>query len=510
MKRIFGNPIFWCIIGILAVSTLVLWPLARPGFFVSDDGDWMVIRLSAFFQSFREGQFPVRFLGRLNNGFGYPVANFLYPGFLYLGTLIHILGISFPDTVKLIFAGSVIASAFFVFLWLRQKFSWRASLLGSLNFILSPYLLFDIYKRGSVGEVLALLPAAIAFYSIDSGKFWLLPWAVGFLIISHNSLALMLLALITLYLLVKKQWRLFIPIAIGLGMATFFWLPAQYELKYVIFHKIAVSNPVDYFVGGNLVMLLGFAGIAAAILLLLTSSKKLNKERFIFLLFFIIAIVFSTPLSFPVWKNQTFNDLFQFPFRFLAVNLFAGSFLIADALEAFTEHFVKIAFLFAVFWLVPLPSVFSGIRWVERPLGFYTTNEATTTVSDEYMPVWVTSKPENHAGQRIIIYKGRGQLNVTQASSQHIEADVNLSEESTIEVNLIYYPGWGVTVDSERVPINYGNSSGLMRFQVAQGKHHLMADFRETVPRFLADLISFVFGGVALIYSIEVYKKQSS
>src|SRR5262245_59157359 len=74
---------------LLVVAIIILSPLFRSGFIVTDDGDWMVIRLTAFYQSLADGQMPVRFLGRLYNGYGYPVANFLYPGYLYFGSLIH-------------------------------------------------------------------------------------------------------------------------------------------------------------------------------------------------------------------------------------------------------------------------------------------------------------------------------------------------------------------------------------------------------------------------------------
>lgn len=510
MKRIFRNPIFWCIIAILAASFIVLFPLLQRGFFISDDGEWMVIRLSAFFQSFREGQFPVRFLGRLNNGFGYPVANFLYPGFLYLGSFIHIFNISFPDTIKIIFAGSVILSAFFIFGWLRTKFSGRASLLGTINFILSPYLLFDIYKRGSVGEVLALLPAAASFYAVESGKYWLLPWAVGLLVISHNSLALMLLTVLAAYVLIKGLWKLLIPIAIGLGLATFFWFPAQHELKYVIFDRIAVSNPFDYFVSGNMIMLLGFAGVAAAIILLLATGRKLARERIFFLTFFTLSIILSTGFGAPVWKISRFAELFQFPFRFLAIALFAGSWLVAETLDLFEKHLRILAVLFAVFWLVAIPPVFKNLVFVERPESFYTTNEGTTTVSDEYLPNWVTIKPSEHVFQRMIIYRGNGTLSMIRDGTQHLEVRAKLSEPSLMQINFIYYPGWGVTVDNERVPIDYHNSEGLIRFEVPKGDHLITADFRETISRFLADLISLIFAGLALIYSVSVLKRKKT
>ncbi|MBI5019227.1 hypothetical protein HZB58_03065 [Candidatus Gottesmanbacteria bacterium] len=72
-------PVIWPVLLIGIALFAVLYPLMRPGFFVSDDGEWMIIRLSAFYQSLADGQFPVRYLGRLNNSYGYPVANFLYP-----------------------------------------------------------------------------------------------------------------------------------------------------------------------------------------------------------------------------------------------------------------------------------------------------------------------------------------------------------------------------------------------------------------------------------------------
>src|SRR3990167_5400734 len=94
-------------------SIPVILPLFRQGFFQSDDGEWMVIRFSAFHQALRDGQFPVRFLGRLNQEYGYPVANFLYPGFMYLAEIPKIIGFGFVDSVKIILIFSLFGSAIF-------------------------------------------------------------------------------------------------------------------------------------------------------------------------------------------------------------------------------------------------------------------------------------------------------------------------------------------------------------------------------------------------------------
>jgi len=159
------NLLFYIILFLLLTPSVVA--LFHKGFFPTDDGSWMVIRLSAFYEALRNGQFPVRFLPRLNNGYGYPVADFLYPLFMYIGTPIHVLGFSFVDTIKLIFGASLIGSSFFCFLWLRKIFGNIQSLVGSLTYTFFPYHLWDVYKRGSVGEVLALSIVPFILWSIE-------------------------------------------------------------------------------------------------------------------------------------------------------------------------------------------------------------------------------------------------------------------------------------------------------------------------------------------------------
>ena len=60
---------------ILFISLIALWPFFRRGYFESHDGEWMVIRFSAFHQTLTDGQFPVRFVDRLNNNLGYTIEN---------------------------------------------------------------------------------------------------------------------------------------------------------------------------------------------------------------------------------------------------------------------------------------------------------------------------------------------------------------------------------------------------------------------------------------------------
>src|ERR1700722_1087272 len=115
---------------LLALSIPAVLPLFHHGFFQTDDGEWMIIRLSAFYQALHDGQFPVRFLQRLNSGYGYPVAEFLYPGSFYLGTILHVIRFGFVNSIKIVLGLSLVGSLIFTYFWLRKLFSEIASAVG--------------------------------------------------------------------------------------------------------------------------------------------------------------------------------------------------------------------------------------------------------------------------------------------------------------------------------------------------------------------------------------------
>lgn len=476
---------------LIAAIIFVCFPLFRLGFFVSDDGGWMIIRLSAFYQSLREGQFPVRFLGRLNFGYGYPVANFLYPGFMYIGSVIHAAGASFVDTVKIIFGVGVTIGTVFTYLWLKKYFKTAASIVGTLGFTLAPYILFDVYRRGSVGEILALAWAAMGMYSIAAKKKWLFGLAVPLLILAHNTVALLFIGIFFLYITIRGLWREFAPtLAVGVGMAAFFWMPAIYERKYVLFDAITVANPGQYFITFANAVLLGFSGIIAGILALYDKTKQ--KEKIFFLSLFGLLLFFVLPVSATFWRIPLLTHIIQFPYRLLSVGVFIGAWLIAYVVDHYHKQFVWMVCLFVGLGVWNAMIIFRSIVYTHEPEGYYTTNEATTTVADEYMPKWVKTKPRVHATERLLFYTGRGTIEVKWMTTQTIDAVVTAAEDSIIQINTLYYPGWGATIDDTKALIDYSNNEGVMRIPVPAGTHHLVVAFRETISRFLADAVSLV------------------
>src|SRR5436190_2658905 len=251
--------------------------LFHPGFFPTDDGNSMIIRFSAFYEALRQGQFPVRFLPRLNFSYGYPVADFLYPLFMYIGVPLKILGFSFVTSIKIILGGSMLFSGLFTFFWLKEKFSSVAAFTGALAYALFPYHLWDLYKRGSVGEILGLAIIPFIFWQIEKKNIALTGIGIALLILAHNVLALLFIPIIFFYILLTKSYsyqKLFIIFSLGLGCSAFFWIPALFDRKYTIFDKTIVSEFQKYFLNQSEYSLFGFIFLVIIIISIYSICRK--------------------------------------------------------------------------------------------------------------------------------------------------------------------------------------------------------------------------------------------
>jgi len=490
MKRLQFQHIVWIFI-IIGCALLVLYPLLKPGFIVTDDGDWMIIRFSAFYQSLREGQFPVRFLGRLNNSYGYPVANFLYPGFMYIGSLIKAIGFSFQTSVEMIIASSVLFGGVAMYIWLSSYFTPFAGFIGSLSFLFSPYLLYDIYKRGSVGELLAIAVSVMLCAAIVKKNRFLIPILILLLSISHNTLAFFFIPFLLLYILINKSYGLLVPFGLGLGMSLFFWVPALLEQSIIVFNRVHVSNPKQFFEISTTILLQSSLFLVAALVGLLGRKHKYNGERLLFLTIVIIVCVFVTVISLYIWNIAIFSKIIQFPYRWLSLLLLVGPWFVAYVVDK--KGMPRVFMFFGILYCIYSSLPYIKTESVIRPDGFFTTNEGTTTVANEYMPKWVTQEFEIRPAKRVEFYSGSGTLYEKKVTTQTIDLVIDAKEPSVLQINTLFYPGWGGVLDNEIVDISVENPYGVMRIAIPIGIHHLYMAFRETTSRFIVDIVSTGF-----------------
>jgi len=275
-------------------------------------------------------------------------------------------------------------------------------------------------------------------------------------------------------------------------MAAFFWVPAMVERSLVRFDSVAVSDPSQYFIALPQAMMLGIPTVLSLAFALGLRSKQRALDT-VMIVLIVVGFVMAMPISAFLWTLPLLTKFVQFPYRFLIIPLVLGPWVVARTIEAFKGwKRMVLLIVFAGLWIVPVIAQEQSIAFVNRAIGYYTTNEGTTTVADEYMPRWVSEIPQQRPLDTLDVVSGNVNLSARRFPKETIDAMIYAKGGGVVQINKVYYPGWGVTIDGVLVPIDYQNTFGFMRITVPSGTHKLQAAFRETPGRFLMDIVSVV------------------
>lgn len=457
-------------------------PLLHNGFFITDDGNWMVIRLSAFHQALKMGQFPVRWLPTLNHGYGYPIMNFLYPLPFYLGEAIHLIGYSFVDSVKCLLLLSFVLSAWGMYLFINNKYGRGAGIVAGVFYAIAPYRLFDVYKRGSLGEAVAFVFVPFVFYFLDKlGKekklrdLSLASLSFAALITSHNTLAFLFLPVIFIYNFYNcyKSYKLrkfliynSLFLILSFAASAFFWFPALYDLQFTRAGSVIVSDFSQFFI--SLTNFQSTVGLLIPLITLISLIILIHKKNYSVLFWIIITIVSLLLASFPsslLWNSTPLPRLVQFPWRFLSLAVFSSAVLIGYLIK----DLGKIKYL-AVVVLIILTSLasFPSLTYTFYTDTYYSTNDDTTTVKNEYMPRWVNND-----------------------FTQKPNIDFKLINKNTLQINQLYFPGQTTIVNGVTVE-TFPGDNGLITAPAPQNLYGYYVYFTETPWRLIADFVSAI------------------
>lgn len=354
-----------------AVAALpALWPLARPGFFVSDDGLFHIYRLAALDEALRAGVLFPRWFPDFAFGYGYPVLNFYSPLSYYLAEAFHLVVADSVAATKWAFAASLILSGLGMYGFGRSLLGpWGAGL-AALAYVYAPYHLADVYRRGALAESLAFVFFPLILWSCrrlalhrrweDAGA---LALSAGGLVLTHNLSAMLVAPLAAAYLLLslaggdRERGNAAVSggprrgLALGLAAAglvaclsAFYVLPvlaegrfAHLSYDYDSTGYIGHLAPIDGVVSPSLVyryhpdqgvaaerpLGLAQAGLAALCLVLLVMRIRRRlawREMAFWWVALLCGVGMTTQLSFPVWQAlQPALSMVQYPWRFMAL-----------------------------------------------------------------------------------------------------------------------------------------------------------------------------------------------
>lgn len=532
------------------ISLLPLVNLLTPGLLVTHDAWLHGGRLASFYQSLADGILIPRWAGNLNLGYGHPILMFVYPLPSYLGSIIHFVGFTYTDSIKILLSFSYILSAVFMYLWIKEFLGKNAATVSAILYIFAPYRFVDIYVRGALGEHMAFTFMPLVMFALlklnNSNKKQLKKYyfpylfsAISFalLVLTHNAISLIFIPFIILYLIYlylesKNKLNLLIntsSIIYGALLSFFFWFPAFAEGKYTLRDIVTKGeyakhfvNPLNLIYGewsyggsGFFTTQIGIIPIVFFIISLFFLIKIFRKKDKNKILLFFSQIIFIGSLfimlkqSQFIWEMLSTLPKIQFPWRFLAIVVFSSSVIGGILISKLKNKYL----IFLIILLIILPTVF---YWHAKSYDksftddYFKNTFKGTTDTGEVSPIWSIRFMESPPKDTIEVIDGKAKIEKLGRKSDFHEYIIKSEGNSRIRENTLYFPGWYVYDNGNKISeIEFQDpkNRGLITFRLSGGMHNIILKFEDTKLRKASNYIS-LFSVVLIFISLPLLIKS--
>jgi hypothetical protein len=233
----------------LLLTLPALWPLLRPGFFVSDDGHFHIYRIAALADAWSNGVLYPRLFPEFGFGYGQAVLNFYAPLSYVPGALLATLGLNPATAAELTIALGFVLAALAMYGFVRSLWGPAGGALAAVAYTYFPYHLADAYVRGAIPEHFAfvfpplILWATTSIFQEERPRSPLLWAALAWagLIYTHNLTALLVAPVWAGYLLLlavstrrpRSAGAAAGALGLALGLSAPLWLPFLAESRWV-------------------------------------------------------------------------------------------------------------------------------------------------------------------------------------------------------------------------------------------------------------------------------------
>lgn len=526
------NILVFAIISIFSV--LGMKALFHEGLFTAHDIWHQVARLYHYYKAVGDGQFPPYWIGTLANGYGYPLFFFSYHLPWILGLPFLWLGVSIPETLKILFILSYLISGFSMYVLVNAIFKNKLSaLLSAVVYLWAPYRLLTILVSAAMGTafVFTFLPILLlGIYKTCNGRSpnkGIILTAIGLsgIALSHlfSSVALIpLSALFALWCLTLAKNKgvvvrnLLFGLILGLGLSSFYLFPAIYyskltqvatgvfsslyqnefvNLGQVIYSKwgyglnkiSAKEGAVPYQLGaaqwlsavaGTTLILLSLLARRLKVKTHVFSSQKFISLAIVLLGSFIISIFLMLDYSRPLWDFIVKFIRLDYPTMFLLPATFATAFISAVVFVSLKK---PINYLFFV--LIILTAVYANRNhlrvntYTNIPIELYIASETTTNSFHEYLPKTADTKIFREENQ-ILLPKDIKIIDSSQNTTTLLISALFDREKEAV-IRHLSFPGINLYLDGQKKEINT-DRLGRIKLTVPEGIHTITARFKET------------------------------
>lgn len=566
MPKNFLKPLF-VFLGVVFL-VVSIFPLLRSDFIWTHDSNLYPAAFYEFDQGIRAGDFLPRWSPDFWLGLGSPFFNFVQPLFFYITEIFHLIGFGIINSIKITIVLGIIIGFLGMYLFSRGIWGHWGGLISSIIYAFFPYRLALIYVRGDFAEYFAtaLIPWVLflltkSWQTKKTGYLLSLTAVFCLLILMHNIQTLFLTPVVIIYWLILtgreffRSLKIFLPaFLLGLGMASFFFLPAFFEKKYLLleaftrgsfdFHINFLSmtdlikpiwDPWHFFQFGIINLFIIFPLIFIFTKKLLNNWQKRNLIYF--LLIFVFSLLMTLPISVLLWEKLPLLKYIQFPWRFLSLTalafaLISGGLVKYDYLKAIKKIFklktliiLLIIFVFInIGFIKPFTYINAEPDEKYHPL-FQLTSDANifyepakdvvnfnlhnslpilvpdNTRTDDFIEqikkdiIEAKFKRNNEPLkplEKVQIQQGKGDWQIIENDPQNIKIKLFLETDTELTINQFWFPGWRAYLNNQEVTINHDNQLQIMAFNISAGEYTLLLKFRNTPIRQAANIISII------------------
>ena len=541
-------------------ALVVVLPLVIHGCSCGHDFDFHLISWMEAAAQFRAGVWHPAWAFSPAWNAGEPRFVFYPPISWTLGAL---LGMAMPwGVVPIVYTWLALAAAGFAMYRLARELesSQAAALIAAVVYTGNPYMIFTAYERTAYAELLAAawIPLLLAAILRERVTVLRVGVPVALLWLTNAPAAVMGCYALAMLAAVRLAWewrsssarelaglagRVGGGVALGLGLAAFYVVPAAYERRWV---QIAMSMIEGMRIGDNflfhhtsdaahdevlrsasviaMIILASAAIVLGAAMFRLRGPDRLSLQKRAVVSIAVLAVVIGlllTPLSAGLWRVMPEMAFLQFPWRLMAVLAAAicGAAPIAAGavrIRPWTLAVCASLLVAAISW----PAVHQFRQacddedTVAARLAAFVSN-AGTDATDEYTtgeadndallhddpPFWLAEDADAQPAPQ-----------PAQAAAgpvpMHFAVDADKAE--ALVLNLREYPAWAVRVNGREVKERTARSDGLIAFPVGPGHSQIDITYRMTGDREMGDGTSLVALCGAFAISATAWRRSRS
>lgn len=486
---------------LLGLSLFAMKTFWGPNYFDGHDSQAHLIRLHQYDLALKDGQILPQWAGGLLAGRGYPVFIFAYPLPYLIAESFHLVGFTLAVSIKLTLVLAYLISGIGMY--------FLAGFTGAILWMFAPYMFVKIFITASLGVVVSYAFIPWFFLGLYKKNYSLLILALSLWILSHPGTLVIFSPLVFLFCLkylTKKDIKpLLISLTLAFGLTAWYFLPANLELSFTHFKEFVSTNYINDFVslkhllystwgtnapgwGDNpLSQQVGITQWLAVGLALIFCIKK----SWPYLASFGLSIFLMLNISKFIWDLPTPLQSIATPWRFLSLAVFSAALAAGVLVKSIKKQKVKYIISSLLIFLA-LYGNRNHLRINEKrnyDLNFLQSYTGVATGWNEHLPIWVKDTPHEFPLTKLEVLSGDCQFQVGKIKSNLQEFQLNCSQDSVIQLNTAYYPGWLAKLNGQEVFIEPGEN-GMIKLKVPTGDHLLIAKFSDTPLRWISKLIS--------------------